>query len=155
MSLFSIKSIKECSGSVVILILILGILGSLYTTKETFISGALFPEAVSEAALSPPFGDRPMMPKGHCAPGLSNERYSTEWKLYPRTPMSSYAQVTNNKEYWQRPCNGTTLLPEMCGGLYSKIQIKKPKMSPAPAISPKRGTRVNYYVSMAGRPPEE
>jgi len=62
MNLFSIKSIKECSGSVVILILILGILGSLYTTKEAFISGALFPESVSEAALSPPFGDRPMIP---------------------------------------------------------------------------------------------
>ena len=159
------KVIKEgITGSVVTFILVLGIIGFLEwrfqsykkaDKTEGFTSGALYPASMSKTLLAPPFGNRPMMPKGPCAPGLSNETYSTEWKLYPKTPMSSYAQVTNNKEYWRQPCNGTTLLPEMCGGLYTKIDIKKPRMSSAPPISPRQGERVNYYVSTAGRPPEQ
>ena len=45
----------------------------------------------------------------------------TAINLYPNLDT----RITNNKEYWRQPCNGTTLLPEMCGGLYTKIDIKK------------------------------
>jgi len=154
MKLFSIKHIKECSGSIVVLILILGILGVFSIHRESFLSGGLFPEATTKALMSPPFGKRPMKKTGKCAPGLSKNTFHTQWKLYPRTPLASYAQVTNNKQYWRSPCNGTSSPPTICGGLYDKIEIKKPRRAPTPPLSPKDSVRVNYYVSDAGRPPE-
>ena len=60
MKLFSIKHIKECSGGIVVLILILGILGVFSIHRESFLSGGLFPEATTKALMSPPFGKRPM-----------------------------------------------------------------------------------------------
>ena len=154
MKLFSIKHIKECSGSIVVLILILGILGTFSIYREPFLSGGAFPEAITSAIMSPPFGQRPMKKAGKCAPGLSKNTYKTQWKLYPRTPISSYAQVTNNKQYWRKPCNGTSNPPTMCGGLYDNIEIKKHHDAPMPPLSPQNSVRVNYYVSDAGRPPE-
>jgi len=115
---------------------VLILLGILYLfinhNKESFLSGLLLGDPVS---------------KGPCAPGLSDETYASQGKLMPRDELGSYCQTTNNKKEWATPCNGTTPLPELCGGLYKKRKIQRPPPISAPPLSPQTGVRVNFYVS--------
>ena len=72
--------------------------------------------------------------------GLSNHRYST--KLASKSNMADYSQKTNNKRYWSTPCNGSILLPEMCGGLYKNTEVNIPgQVLPPTDLT----TRVNFY----------
>ena len=63
------------------------------------------------------------------------------YKLYPTFAVGSYAQITNNKRYWDSPCNGLTMPSDMCGGLY-----KLKHCDHAPVVPPKEHcNRINYY----------
>jgi hypothetical protein len=148
MSFFSQKNIftNACSMTLMLFI-ILGVIYILYARREGFLSSGNFPSIIDTGLLAPPYGDYKMFPKGPCAPGLSKQTYKNEWKLYPYTDMSSYAQVTNNKQYWSTPCNGTSTPPEVCGGLYQKKKIVRPAPVPPPPNYPQNAVRVNYYVS--------
>ena len=121
--------IKNLCGIVVLL-------GILYLylnrNKESFLSGLLLGDPVA---------------KGPCAPGLSQATYASQGKLVPRSKMGCYSQTTNNKKNWATPCNGTTALPELCGGLYKKQKISPPPPLTVPPVSPPQGVRVNFYVS--------
>ena len=150
MKLFSKKNIQANACSITLLaLIILGVLYILYTRREGMLSSGLFPQSVEGGLLAPPNGAYNMYPKGACTPGLSNATYQTEWKLYPYTEQSSYAQVTNNKRYWSSPCNGTSAPAEICGGLYQKKKVVIPPLPKMPPLSPPNGVRVNYYVSDA------
>ena len=45
---------------------------------------------------------------------LNNDTYYTISKLYPKTPMASYAQITNNQKIEMKTCNGTSIRANMC-----------------------------------------
>ena len=98
-------------------LIILGVLYILVNRKEGFMSEMPFPSTMETAILAPSNGDYPLMPSGPCKPGVSDESYSREWIEYPYTPMASYAQITNNKEFWSNPNNGTSTPPDINGGL--------------------------------------
>jgi len=127
--------------------IILGVLYILSKRQEGFLSPMPFPSTMGNAILSPQNGYYPLIPKGKCKPGVSDESYSKEWKEYPYTPMASYAQVTNNKEYWSNPNNGTSTPPDINRGLYGKKKVVNPPPTPMPPNNPQRGVRVNYYVA--------
>jgi len=133
--------------AVLIIFIILGTLSFLGRKKELFSMPGDYPRSVDGGILSPPYGNYPQYKKGPCTPGVSDYNYSTAWKLQPPVPVGSYAQVTNNKEYWSSPCNGTSTPAEICGGLYKNKKINKKSLIKCPPISPKRGVRVGFYVS--------
>ena len=128
-------------------LIILGVLYILVNRREGFMSAMPFPSTMETAILAPPNGDSPLMPAGPCKPGESDESYSREWKEYPYTPMASYAQITNNKEFWSNPNNGTSTPPDINGGLYGKKKVIYPSPVPMPPNNPTNGVRVNYYVA--------
>ena len=117
-----------------ILLIILGTLYILLNHKEPFLTGGQFPSSVTKGILAPPNGDYTMKKKGVCTPGLSNYTYQDEWRLQPPQPIGSYAQVTNNKKNWSTPCNGTSIPPSICGGLYNKKKNTKTKKRKSPPI---------------------
>ena len=131
-------------GSLIFLGLIIYILSK---RKEGFIMGSPFPYSVTKGLLAPPFGDFTMKKRDTQGNRLSKSNYVSAWELYPQTPAGSYSQVTNNKQYWDTPCNGTTTPTEMCGGFYNKRKVKSHPPLPYPPLSPQTGVRVNYYVS--------
>ena len=148
MTFFSKKKIQSNACCVTLLLLIiLGVLYILYARYEGFLSGGAFPVSLDGGLLAPPNGKYNMQAKGRCSPGLSKETYKTEWKLYPYTPLSSYAQVTNNKRYWSIPTNGTSTPPEISGGLYRKKRIKRLSPLKPPQSSYIQDVRVNYYMA--------
>jgi len=148
MKFLSSKNISSNACCVTLMLLIiLGVLYILYTRQEGFLSGGHFPESLRGGMLAPPNGNYKMFPKGPCAPGLSRETYQNEWKLYPYTDMSSYAQVTNNKRYWNTPSNGTSAPPEVSGKLYQKRKIIRPAPLKPPSNYPHGAARVNYYIA--------
>ena len=148
MKLFSMKNISSNTCSITLMgLIILGVLYILVNRKEGFMSEMPFPSTMETAMLAPPNGDYPLMPSGPCKPGVSDESYSREWKEYPYTPMASYAQITNNKEFWSNPNNGTSTPPDINGGLYGKKKVVYPSPVPMPPNNPTNGVRVNYYVA--------
>ena len=149
MSIFSKKNIglMLCSTTLMLLI-ILGVLYILYTRQEGFLSSGAYPSSVITGLLAPPYGNYPMVAKSRCTPGVSEATYEDEWKRYPYTPMSCYAQITNNKQYWTLPNNGTCSPAEICGGLYQKKKVIIPSpILPPPANYPPYEVRVNYYIA--------
>lgn len=74
---------------------------------------------------------------------LNNDTYFIISKLYPKTPMASYAQITNNQKINMKTCNGTSIRANMC-------QSMNPVKSSIPEITPSQPpqvscNRVNYY----------
>jgi len=126
------KHLLTCT---VLLILVLGILYIISGHKEGFLSSGIYPTSV----------DNPMMTNSvypYKTPGgLSNEKYSDQWKLSPIWAVGSYEQKTNNIKYWPQPCNGKATPADICGGLYEKI-TPTDHCTPAPQ---RNCLRVNYY----------
>ena len=148
MKLFSKKNILSNACSITLMgLIILGVLYILVNRREGFKSSMPFPSTMETAILAPPNGDYPLIPKSRCKPGVSDESYSREWKEYPYTPMASYAQVTNNKQFWSNPNNGTSTPPDINGGLYGKKRVVYPSTTPMPPNNPPNSVRVNYYVA--------
>lgn len=114
-------------------LVILGILNILSGYKEGF---ACYANTANEPLLAPGYE---VNDDNKC--GLSEHEYT--WKPEEESYMSNYKQSTNNKKYWTSPCNGSTIPPEMCGGLYQTKKIKIPGVQPPQNLK----TRVNYYDS--------
>tara|TARA_B110000008_G_C16580872_1_gene408246 strand:+ start:67 stop:456 length:390 start_codon:yes stop_codon:yes gene_type:complete len=57
--------------------------------------------------------------------GLNNTGNNQQYLLNPVEFAGDYNQVTNNKKYWENPCNGTVNIPDVCGELYGEKNIKK------------------------------
>ena len=122
------------------LLVVAAVLGVLYIwskRQEPFSGVGLYPESEDQGLLAPTY----KMKKN---PGLSNYSAENAWKLYPSYTVGSYKQITNNKRYWDSPCNGYSTPADMCGGLYEKKNITIPKKLPAPS---KNCLRVNYYCT--------
>ena len=125
-----------CLQTVLFGLTILGIFMILKNNKEGFSDLGIYPESVIKGLLYPSY-------KMKNNPGLSNLNMQKAYKLYPTYAVGSYAQVTNNKRYWDSPCNGLTTPPDMCGGLYQEKHCDQ-----SPIIPPKKHClRVNYYCS--------
>ena len=102
--------------------------------KEGFLSPGMYPSSDDQGVL---VGEYQMQPN----PGLSDYNSTTAWKLYPSNAVGSYAQTTNNKRYWESPCNGLSTPPDMCGGIYQPQAVTVPTQA-----QPESGChRVNYY----------
>jgi len=124
-------------------LLILGILSILGGYKEGFDTtrAACGQHLLSKPLLAPPFDDYEQT-DDKCA--LSNHTYSSALSLAAKSNLEDYSQVTNNKRYWSTPCNGSIMLPEMCGGLYKQKKIIAPALVSPPNDS---NVRVNFYDS--------
>ena len=53
-------------------------------------------------------------------PGLSGNDAHNQYLLNPNEFACGYKQASNNKKYWDTPCDGTAYPPNICGGLYEK-----------------------------------
>lgn len=79
--------------------------------------------------------------------GVSTNSSSTNWWHYPKLPLSSYKQITNNLKYYNNPDNGSSTPPEFSGALYKEYQIKKNLNDTLPPVEQTCGSRINYYNS--------
>ena len=118
---------------------ILGILYILSGYKETFLSPGVYPQA-DETGILNQYSMR-------SDPKLSDSTYSSEWLLYPTSPVGSYAQVTNNKRYWEQPCDGTMSPATFCNSLYRKKKISLPAPLCRPGLDCPGAERVNFYCT--------
>lgn len=79
---------------------------------------------------------------------LNGENYNKE--LNKTTPVSSYAQVTNNKREWDQPDNYQCTPIDLCNVFYKKREKTNSKDNQQeyefclPNINSKQ-TRINYY----------
>ena len=116
-------------------ILAIGLILSGY--KENFeLMPGNYPSSLVKGLVSDTY---PMQPN----PGLSLNTIEKQYLINPTEFAGGYDQATNNKKYWDSPCDGTAYPPNICGGLYQKIKIKKPK-SCNPGFDCRR---VNFYCS--------
>ncbi len=60
--------------------------------------------------------------------GLSDNGNNQQYLLDPVEFAGDYNQATNNKKYWETPCNGTAFPPTICGNLYGEKNIEKEKV---------------------------
>ena len=77
-----------------------------------------YPSAFTKAMLSDIYNVNPN-------PGLSNRTINTQYLLDPNEFAGGYDQATNNKKYWDSPCDGTAYPPNICGGLYETKEFEK------------------------------
>ena len=122
---------------------ILGIFFVIGNHKEGFtgFSSAPFQSSMNTGLLYPEYDI-------HNKPSLSEYGMEKAYKLYPTYAVGTYAQETNNKRYWDSPCNGWTTPPEMCGGLYKPSEIsQKEKCSVKAPKNEWTCNRVNFYCS--------
>ena len=126
-----------CLQSVLFALAILGIFTILKNAKEGFSNLGIYPESVAKGLLYPSYK------MTNNPTGLSDLDMQKAYKLYPTYAVGSYTQITNNKRYWDSPCNGLTTPPDMCGGLYEKRHDEHPVTVPPN----KYCRRVNYFCS--------
>lgn len=127
---------------VIAVLAILGIMFILNKKKEGFhnLTPGIYPMSDTKGLLYPTY-----QMKNN--PGLSDLDMQRAYKLYPSYAVGSYAQITNNKRYWETPCNGLTTPPDFCGGLYKPRHCDHPPVVPPPKLGDKSCNRVNYYCS--------
>lgn len=132
-------------------LLIIGFLGIMFIVlknkKESFMSKSIYfsknvnpgnyPVSVTKGIL---YGDYKQKKNKS---GLSNYNSNSGLVLFPDVALGSYKQETNNKRYWETPCNGSSIPPSFCGGLYEK----KIHTETFPAPPKSNCLRVNYYCS--------
>ena len=61
-------------------------------------------------------------------PGLSDNGFYQQYLLDPDEYAGGYQQATNNRKYWETPCDGSSFPPTICNGLYGKKNIKTDKV---------------------------
>ncbi len=60
-------------------------------------------------------------------PGLSDNGNTEQYLLHPSEFAGGYKKATNNKKYWETPCDGSAFPPTICGGVYNKKSIEEDK----------------------------
>jgi len=127
-----------CLKVIISVLAILGIFIIINNKKEGFMNLApgMYPSSDTKGLLYPSY-------KMKNNPGLSNLDMEKAYKLYPTYAVGSYAQITNNKRYWESPCNSLTTPTDMCGGLYELRHCDHAPVLPPPALG--NCNRVNYY----------
>ncbi len=127
---------------VIAVLAILGIMFILNKKKEGFhnLTPGIYPMSDTKGLLYPTY-----QMKNN--PGLSDLDMQRAYKLYPSYAVGSYAQITNNKRYWETPCNGLSTPPDFCGGLYKPRHCDHPPVVPPPKLGDESCNRVNYYCS--------
>lgn len=74
---------------------------------------------------------------------LNNDTYYTISKLYPKTPIASYSQITNNQKIDMKTCNGTSIRANMCQSMNTiRRDIGELTTLQPPQVN---CNRVNYY----------
>ena len=120
-------------------IIVLGILYLLPDSKEGFVPKRydIAPKKYSIAH------SKNLLENEYKEKKLNNDTYFTISKLYPKTPMASYAQITNNQKINMKTCNGTSIRANMCQSM-NPVQTVVSEITPlqAPQVS---CNRVNYY----------
>ena len=118
-------------GAVLAIILLLG------GHKENFqLRAGNYPSSLNKALLADIYKVNPN-------PGLSKNTLKTQYLLDPDEFAGGYCQATNNKRYWDSPCDGTASPPNICGGLYEKTNITGEKVCRPGFDCP----RVGFYCS--------
>jgi hypothetical protein len=120
-------------------IIVLGIMFLLPDSKEGFVPKRydIAPKKYSVAH------SKNLLGNAYKEKQLNNDTYFTISKLYPKTPMGSYAQITNNQKINMKTCNGTSIRANMCQSM-NPVQSSIPEITPSqpPQVS---CNRVNYY----------
>ena len=57
--------------------------------------------------------------------GLIDNSNKQQYLLNPVEFTGDYKQATNNKKYWETPCNGEATTPDVCDELYGEKNIEK------------------------------
>tara|TARA_B110000971_G_scaffold208480_1_gene233657 strand:- start:2248 stop:2631 length:384 start_codon:yes stop_codon:yes gene_type:complete len=60
--------------------------------------------------------------------GLNNAGNNQQYLLNPVEFAGDYKKSTNNKKYWETPCNGEATTPDVCHEIYGETNIKKDKV---------------------------
>ena len=127
----------SCLNIVLFILAILGISYVMGGYTEAFMPSGDYPYSQDNPLLA---HDYPVKTK----PGLTDYSSSVLSKEQPRTPMSSYAQETNNFRYWENPNNGLCSPGDFCNSIYNNKKITIPSVYPP---TDNGGIRVNYYNS--------
>ena len=93
----------------------LAILGMLYvygSYTESFVNMGEYPSSQTNPIL---IDDYPVKK----SPQLSHVGSEQLYQEQPKSIMSSYAQVTNNKRYWSNPNDGTCSPADFCDSIYN------------------------------------
>ena len=126
-----------------IFLLILAFLGVFMILKgyshkinEAFLSPGKYPSSLDNILLESPTS--PFERKRRIQ--LTEKNSENIFALYPKTSLSSYAQVTNNQRTPISLCNGKASPASFCGAFYKSKHQKKTVLR-----SPCENRRVNFY----------
>ena len=126
-----------------IFLLILAFLGVFMILKgyshkinEAFLSPGKYPSSLDNILLESPTS--PFERKQRIQ--LTEKNSENIFALYPKTSLSSYAQVTNNQRTPISLCNGKAVPASFCGAFYKSKHQKKHVLR-----SPCENRRVNFY----------
>jgi len=121
-----------------VLTAILGIALILSGYKENFeLQPGKYPSAFTKALLQNIYNVK-------SKPGLSDRTSQSQYLLDPNEFAGGYEQATNNKKYWDSPCDGTAFPPTICGGLYEKGREDEGEKVCNPGFNCRR---VGFYCS--------
>jgi hypothetical protein len=121
------------------ILIIVAILALMYVAggyREGFLVMGDYPHVVDTNLLECSY---PSLPN----PSISTHMSADLSAIQPRTAMSSYEQVTNNKKYWNTPDNGSCTPTDFCGVLYGS-RTWAPSTFVAPVDT--AGRRVNMFT---------
>tara|TARA_Y100000992_G_scaffold302651_1_gene277971 strand:+ start:6104 stop:6562 length:459 start_codon:yes stop_codon:yes gene_type:complete len=144
----SLKKILVDNWVFLAVILLIGIIGSLYFQKEGF-------DSISKEIGNRPstFSDNPnddllladWYPVHKPNPQFSNQTEATQ---YLNKPIFSANSVYNNNiEKWREPSNGSCMPPGICGNFYSDKKVEYKNEPCKPPMYSKTNPRVNFYLS--------
>ena len=119
-----------------VLLVFLGIIYILKGYSETFLSPGVYPSSVDKLLLE--------YPNGHLKKknSLTKENAKDIYTLYPKTPMKSYAQITNNQKNQVEICDGKAIPISFCNSFY---EIDNAPQKKTRLHRPCKGRRVNFY----------
>jgi len=81
---------------------------------------------------------------------ISNNNSSDIWTDYPIYTLGSYAQITNNIRYPDKPDDGKCTPASMCNTLYDNKNIGNNNIEILPPVintNPSQNTRIGYFTT--------
>ena len=93
---------SKCGNDILLIVSILGVVFMLSTYTESFINPGSYPDHVTQPLLAPPHGDfnvkqQPKFIKANAAE-VNAEEIKSSYKLFSKTPLKSFKQITNNQK---------------------------------------------------------